>query len=158
MGWTTEDVARLYRDRGEVPPQGFQGEKEIRAHKYGAVKKVLDGRKFDSTVEAEAYVLLKHWERMGVIRNLEFQPAFVLQDKMRIQTPDGCRTQRSVKYLADFRFDIDCGPDGWRSRVVDIKGFRPAVFVIKEKLFRAKFPDVDLQVWDRKKVKELSRI
>ena len=166
LGLTVEQAAQLYRNAGRSVPQELQGEAEIKRHKYGAREKRVDGIVFKSTLEAEAYVLLKFWEQAGIIRNLELQPRFVLQEKLPIppsplQTKSGRKyvrkMQLKIAYVADFRFLIDCGPDGWRERVVDAKGKVTPVFAIKEKMFRARYPDVDLQLWDKRKVRELSR-
>lgn len=150
VGISIADLAQLYRNQGREVPREFHGEAEIKAHKYYAKSKMLDGIKFASTAEADAYTLLKFWKQAGIIRNLELQPVFILQEKQP--------GMRAIKYVADFRFEIDCGPEGWRDRIIDVKGVETAVFKMKRKLFAAKFPELELQVWDRKRIKELSRV
>lgn len=157
MNLSVSDLAQLYRNQGREVPEEFQGrpelEAKLRAHKYGAIKKQVDGITFDSTSEAEAYGVLKLWEAAGAIIDLELQPVFVLQEKFVDAEADGKRkTHRAIKYIADFRFKSQAD-----TVIVDVKGILTPAFRIKEKLFRQKFPDVDLQIWNRDKVKELAR-
>lgn len=157
MNLSTSDIAQLYRNQGrEVPPE-FQGrpelEAKLRAHKYGAIKKEVDGIRFDSTAEADTYPILKLWERSGAISDLVLQPVFVLQEKFTELVDGKKKTRRAIKYVADFQFRESSGA----YIVVDVKGIKTPAFRIKEKLFRMKFPHLDLQVWDRDKVRELSR-
>jgi len=144
---TSADVAQLYRNAGKEPPAEFADAKAMRkrAEKYGRIRKEVDGFTFDSTSEANAYTVLTVWEAAGAIKELELQPVFVLQEKQP--------GMRAIKYVADFSFVRD----GCRV-VVDVKGVKTPAFRIKEKLFRAKFQDLDLQIWDRSKVKEMIRL
>ena len=156
---TPSDVAQLYRNQGRKVPEEFRvpdmirqcvprGESAPCREKYGRKKIALDGRQFDSTIEAEAWQLLQLWERAGAITDLEVQPEFLLEPKLVI---DG-KTVRAIKYRADFIFTKD-----GRRTVVDVKGFPTAAFKIKAKLFKARFPQLVFEIWDRAKVKELSR-
>lgn len=126
--------------------------------KYGRIKKEFNGLLFDSTLEANAYQVLKLRETCHFISDLELQPVFILQEKQP--------GMRAIKYVADFRFTVIVGERvggdfGFhdvmtkKTVVVDAKGIETAAFRIKEKLFRAKFPGIELQIWDRKKVKEM---
>ncbi len=156
------DVAQLYRNQGREVPAEFRvsvndginailggGPYQLpRKEKYGRVKKVIDGITFDSTVEAEAWRILKLWEAAGAITELEVQPAFQLEPGFFI---DGKKV-RAIKYRADFLFVKD-----GRKTVVDVKGVQTQAFVIKSKLFKARFPQLVFEIWDRAKVKELSR-
>lgn len=49
-----------------------------RPNKYGAVRKSVDGYKFDSTKEARRYGELKLLERAGKICSLEIHPVYAL--------------------------------------------------------------------------------
>ena len=51
-----------------------------RYNKYGAHKTTIDGHTFDSAREAERYCELKVMAKAGVIKHLELQPSFPLQD------------------------------------------------------------------------------
>jgi len=144
---TTKDSETLYRNLGRPAPAGIAAPD---ASKYNARKKVIDGYTFDSTGEARAYRLLKSWEACGAVRNLELQPVYVLQPAMRI---DG-KTQRAIKYVPDFRFQRGCG-EGSETVVVDFKGMRTPAYRLKAKMFRALYPDVHFEEWDRARLKEL---
>lgn len=150
---TTKDLQSLYARTGFKAPHEFA---KPDASKYNARKKAVDGHIFDSTNEALAYSVLKLWERSGAIKKLELQPLFVLQEGFR---DTNGKWNRPIKYVADFRFE-STDPDDWKlqTKVVDVKGFPTAAFLIKAKMFRSRWPTVDLQIWNRDKVKELSRI
>jgi hypothetical protein len=62
--------------------------------KYGNVKIVIDGVKFDSRKEGERYGWLKIMERQGKISNLELQPIF----------PIVIHGRKCFKYIADFSY------------------------------------------------------
>ena len=152
---TPSDVAQLYRNQGrEVPIEFRRSESgalscvEPRREKYGRIKKTVAGITFDSTVEAEAWRILKLWEAAGAITELEVQPEFQLEPGFVI---DG-RKVRAIKYRADFMFVKD-----GRKTVVDVKGVQTQAFCIKAKLFKARFPQLVFEIWNREKVKELSR-
>lgn len=150
---TTKELQSLYKRSGHAIPHEFA---KPDAAKYNATKKELDGHVFDSSVEASAYSILKLWEKAGVIHSLELQPLFVLQVGFRDSTG---KWRRPIKYIADFRFkntESDRMIPG--EIIVDVKGFPTPAFRIKEKMFRALMPDVELQIWNKNKVRELSRI
>ncbi len=160
-----EDVRQLYRNMGKEPPAEFgsptfaAAAAPKRTEKYGRKKKEFDGIMFDSTLEADCWPILKLWESMGIVRELIRQPIFVLQEKFVEASTDGPRkTHRAIKYVADFQFKTS--PDNRfmaETVVIDAKGVKTPAFRIKEKMFRQKFPAIDLQVWDKSRVKELSR-
>ncbi len=107
--------------------------------KYRAVPTVLDGIKFASKGESRHYAELRLRERAGEISGLLLQPSFVLQEKF---TDAGGVKQRAVKYVADFQF-IENG----RVVVVDYKGApETPVFKMKAKMFRMKFPNLELRI------------
>jgi Protein of unknown function (DUF1064) len=163
---TPSDVAQLYRNQGREIPAEFrqvdtilQGRPrgvEVPREKYGRKKVTLDGREFDSSIEAEAWQILDLWGKAGIIIDLEVQPEFQLEPKFQLNG----KTIRAIKYRADFIFVPTIDGHGLRKRiktVVDVKGFPTPAFLIKAKLFKARFPQVDFQLWDRAKVKDLSR-
>ena len=155
---TPSDVAQLYRNQGREVPVAFRDASHAfindgpimapRKEKYGRIKKEVDGIVFDSTSEADAWRILKLWEASGAITELEVQPEFQLEPGFVV---DG-RKVRAIKYRADFLFVKD-----GRKTVVDVKGVQTQAFVIKAKLFKARFPQLVFEIWDRAKVKELSR-
>ena len=96
--------------------------------KYSNKKTISDGIKFDSRAEARRYKELVLAQKAGIIRDLELQPEFLLQDKFKYNG----KTERAVKYIADFKyFDVSKGV----YVVEDVKGVQTEVFKIKRKLF-----------------------
>lgn len=153
MSHSISDVAQLYRNQGREVPVEFADAPALkkRLEKYGRIKKQVEDIVFDSTLEAEAFMVLRLWYAAGLMRGFGLQPAFVLHEGFRDASG---KWHRAVKYIADFSFTR---PTDDREVVIDVKGIKTPAFRIKEKMFRAKFPDIDLQIWDRAKVKELSR-
>lgn len=152
---TTKQLQSIYKRSGQKIPHEFA---KPDASKYNARKKELDGRTFDSTIEATAYSVIKLWERAGHILDLELQPVFVLQDGFR--DAQGV-WRRPIKYVADFRWRTPAGnrlTEPTPTVVVDVKGMPTPAFLMKAKIFRSRWPDVDLQIWNREKVNQLSRI
>lgn len=102
-----------------------------RSHKYNAKRTTVNGITFPSRLEAQVYACLLADQDDGRITRLERQLEFVLQEEPRIV------------YRADFAY-VDC-LTGERV-IVEAKGEPTPVWRLKEKLFRAKFPDLDLRV------------
>ena len=74
--------------------------------KYGNVKTVIDGIKFDSKHESMRYIELKYLQRIGQIRDLQLQVPFELLPAQKDE--NGKVKERAVKYIADFvYFDRD---------------------------------------------------
>lgn len=101
--------------------------------KYRSRKVVLDGVEFASLSEAQYYKQLALLEQRGVISQLQLQPEFELVPAFRREG----KHHRAVKYIADFAY-ID--EDG-RKTVVDVKGFRTPVYLLKRKLLLRILPD-----------------
>lgn len=151
MGISTREFADLCRNMGLDPMaelrkvEGVSDQPTERRSKYGAKRKVVDGIEFDSTREANVYVQLKAQQMAGKIAHLELQPEFLLQEAFRDSQG---KKHRQVRYRADFEF-FRIRPDHMTDQrvVVDVKGFATPVFRLKEKLFRAKYPHISLEVW-----------
>ena len=105
-------------------------------HKYGAVKTVIDGIKFDSKAEALYYQLHKHDNGM------KMQEKFVLMDKFRLNG----KAYREIAYKPDFTFYDE---NGNLTKVVDVKGVLTPEFKIKSKLFANRY---GIQITVAKKV------
>lgn len=114
-------------------PQIGDGQKKS---KFGAYKAEVDGRIFDSVMEARFYVYLKSLEAQGIISSFECQVAFELQPKFRDKFTN--KVIFAINYIADF---VIVGNDGVKT-VVDTKGVETADFLIKKKLMQYKFPDL----------------
>ncbi len=138
---TTREAAQIYeRMQKPVPPEiGAVCTEHIRNTR----RKIVGGREFRSTLEADAYQLLKAWERAGVISDLELQPRFLLQARFLRHGV----SIRGMHYTADFRFVRD-----FRTVVVETKGYRTEAFNLRRKLFLRKFPELIYEIWDRKMV------
>lgn len=100
--------------------------------KYSSAKTDVDGVTFDSKKEAEFYAELKLRERAGEISRLRLQPRYLLQDAFKHEG----KQYREIEYVADFEY-IENG----ETVVVDVKGFKTAVYMIKKKLFLYKYGD-----------------
>lgn len=100
--------------------------------KYSSAKTDIDGITFDSKKESEFYAELKLRERAGEISHLRLQPRYLLQEAFK---RDG-KQYREIEYVADFEY-IENGV----TVVVDVKGFRTAVYMIKRKLFLYRYGD-----------------
>ena len=100
--------------------------------KYSSAKADVDGIRFDSKKEAEFYAELKLREKAGEITHLRLQPRYLLQEAFKHEG----KQYREMEYVADFEY-IENG----ETVVVDVKGFRTAVYMIKRKLFLYRYGD-----------------
>lgn len=114
---------------------GLQGQATGKPSKYRNVPTEVDGHRFASKKEATHYLQLRLLLDAGQICNLILQPRFTLQE-----AGDG---MRAVTYVADFMWD-DLYTK--RTHVLDSKGVKTKEFRIKEKLFRAKYPQYAYEV------------
>lgn len=118
--------------------------KVIKRSKYYSKKVVIDGIKFDSKKEGEYYQKLKILEKQGIIKDLELQKEYILQDKFKING----KTRRKITYRADFSY-VSTEDD--KLHVVDIKSSftrKNEVYRIKKKLFEYKY-EIELEevIW-----------
>lgn len=100
--------------------------------KYYSKKVIIDGIKFDSKKEGEYYQKLKILEKKGLIKDLELQKEYLLQDKFVING----KTRRKITYRADFSY-VSTEDD--KLHVIDVKGFRTDLYKLKKKLFEYKY-------------------
>ena len=98
----------------------------MKGNKYRAVKTVVDQIRFDSKKEAERYKQLKLLLKAQVIENLKLQVTFELY--------------AGIKYKADFTY-IENG----KPVVEDVKGYRTDVYRMKAKMFKHKYPELELR-------------
>lgn len=96
----------------------------------------VDG--FDSQAEAKRYDELLLLERAGTISGLVVHPIYELQAAFR--DAQG-RRWAAVRYEGDFGYT-----EGGRAVVEDVKGVRTEAFKIKERLFRYRYPEIDLRI------------
>ena len=98
--------------------------------KYGNVKTVIDGIKFDSKHESMRYIELKYLQLIGQIRDLQLQVPFELLPAQKDE--NGKVKDRAVKYIADFvYFDRD-----GNLIVEDAKGIKTDAYKLKKKMMR----------------------
>lgn len=105
-----------------------------RYSKYNAKKITIDGHDFPSKREAERYCELKLFLKAGLIRNLELQPRFLLQDEFFDKNEI---KHKKIEYVADFMYIDKCG----KTIVEDVKGVLTDVYKIKKKMFLKKYDD-----------------
>lgn len=128
MNYSEEWYADYCKRKGIAQP-----EPEKKA-KYGNNRPMVDGMYFDSQLEADKYSELKLSLHMGVIAGFCRQPEFILQEGFGLTKP--------ICYRADFVvFNLD-----GTAEVIDTKGFETETFKIKHKLFKAKFPRLELKL------------
>lgn len=101
-------------------------------NKYHNQKIMFDGYTFDSIKEKNYYIKLKALEKAGLIRNLELQKEYVLQDSFKLNGT----TRRKITYKADFSY---ISVQDNKIHVIDVKGFKTEVYKIKKKLFEFKY-------------------
>lgn len=111
------------------------GTKKEKTNKYNAQKIESDGIEFDSKFEAQKWQELKMLERIGVIKDLQRQVRFILQDSYINNKGEKVRP---ISYIADF-----CYFDTKKKQniVMDTKGLETEVFRIKKKLFENRYRD-----------------
>lgn len=101
-------------------------------NKYHNKKIMFDGHIFDSIKEKNYYIKLKALEKAGLIRDLELQKEYILQDSFKL---NGI-TRRKITYKADFSY---ISVQDNKIHVIDVKGFKTEVYKIKKKLFEYKY-------------------
>lgn len=90
---------------------------------------------YASKLELKHMLFLSGLEKVGKIKDLQMQQAFVLQEKFADRQG---KTHRAIKYIVDAIFTNSQG-----TRIaVDIKGYATDVYKIKKKLFINKYPDI----------------
>ena len=107
------------------------------ASKYGAVAICEDGYRFASKAEARRYGELRQSERAGAIAALEVHPRYVLQEAFLSHG----EPIQAIHYEADFAYT-----EGERRVVEDVKGVATAVFKLKAKMFRLRYPELEFRV------------
>ena len=87
------------------------------------------GAVFDSRAEKERYVELLLLQKAGKVSNLRRQVKYELLP--------AAYGEQAVTYKADFVYET-----GGKTIVEDYKGFQTAVYKIKRKLFKQKYPEL----------------
>jgi hypothetical protein len=101
--------------------------------KYGAVKTVVDGIRFDSKKESERYRELRLLEKAGKIQNLTLQPRFELSVENASYPDSGERSVTLGTYIADFAYQNGGATRQREWFVEDVKGFKTPLYRWKKK-------------------------
>jgi hypothetical protein len=118
--------------------------KAPKKNKYKNHNITIDSILFASRGEAQRYLELKEMQKAGLIISFERQPKFEIQPRF---TKNG-KKWREITYSADFRITY---PDG-KQVIEDVKGkggYTTPDFIIKQKLFEYKYPDLCLEIVQR---------
>lgn len=105
----------------------------VATSKYHNTKIELDGLIFDSKKEAKVYCDLQRMKQAGEIKDFTRQQSFELIPA-QYETINGKKkcVEKSVKYVADFVVAHNNGD----TEVLDAKGMRTPIYIIKRKLMR----------------------
>lgn len=141
---TTREAAQIYERMNQPVPADIA--KPSAEHIRNTRRKVVDNIPFRSTLEADAYQLLKVWERAGHISDLQLQPRFLLQARFLRHGV----SIRGMHYTADFKFMRE-----GKTVVIEAKGYRTAAFEMRRKLFLKKFPEIEYEIWTRESLRLL---
>lgn len=106
--------------------------------KYKNKKRTIGGVTFDSIMESEYYEYLLEQKDLGVIKDFELQPVYLLLPSFR----KNGRTIRKTEYKADFLVTYQ----DLTQEVVDVKGMLTQAFKIKAKLFDYYYPHLELKL------------
>lgn len=105
--------------------------------KYKNIKAEYNGVIYDSRKEMRRAVALDWMLKAGIIRDLERQKAFVLQEGYYNNKKEKIRP---IFYLADFVY-YDNERKMWIVEDVKSPATRTEVYKIKKKLFECKYPE-----------------
>ena len=95
----------------------------------------MEGITFDSKKEGLVYLDLKEKEKKGIIKDLELQKEYILQDKFKLNN----KTRRAITYRADFVYYDNRDK---KIHVIDVKSpytAKDKVYRIKKKMFEYKY-------------------
>jgi len=99
------------------------------------MKTMRNGIVFDSIREADRYSELLLLEKSGLIKDLRLQVKFELIPK------NG--SERAVCYYADFTYT-----ESGRQVAEDVKGVRTRDYIIKKKMLKWRYPDIQFREVD----------
>ena len=123
---------------GGAIPHKQNNTKNNTKSKYSNKKVLIDGITFDSMKEANRYRELKLLEKVGEISNLVLQPVYVLLNGFEYKG----EKIRAIKYIGDFEYiEVKTG----NKVLEDTKGFKTKDYLIKVKLLKNKYTDIDFR-------------
>ncbi len=97
-------------------------------NKYRNIPTIVNDIKFASKKEARRYQDLKLMEKAGIVKSIEMQKVFPLNDYAKTK-------REQIKYICDFFVKWRDG----KETVEDTKGYRTQVYKLKKKLFETKY-------------------
>ena len=95
----------------------------------------MEGITFDSKKESQVYLDLKDKEKKGIIKDLELQKEYILQDKFKLNN----KTRRQITYKCDFKYVTT---EDNQLHIVDVKSpytAKDKVYRIKKKMFEYRY-------------------
>lgn len=119
------------------------------AHKFNAVKTVIDGHTFASKAEGRRYAELKLLVKARQIHDLELQPKFPIV----VLRPNGDAVTVAV-YKADFRYKRPVNGLAYPASITeDVKSpaTKTAVYQLKKKMVEALYGIEIVEVYDRRR-------
>ncbi|SFE90105.1 DUF1064 domain-containing protein [Peptostreptococcus sp. D1] len=130
INWSEEDLKNYYKKTGS---NKYVVKKQ---NKYKNKKITFNGMEFDSKKELHRYIELKNMLKNGNVEKLERQVEFVLLDSFK---DNNGKTERSVKYIADFMYTINgiVYVEDVKSKITK----KDSTYIIKRKLFKKNFPN-----------------
>jgi hypothetical protein len=90
---------------------------------------------YDSKKEYNRSLVLKAMQKAWMIRNLQEQVRFTLQESFAVKEGKKSVKIRKIEYVADFTYE-----QNWIQYIEDVKGVKTDVYKIKRKLFLYKYP------------------
>lgn len=105
--------------------------------KFRNIKSEYNGVVFDSRKEMRRAITLDWMEKIGIIRDLEKQHAFVLQEGYVNNKGEKIRP---ITYIADFVY-FSNEEKRWVVEDVKSPATRTEVYRLKKKLFEKKYPE-----------------
>ena len=121
------------------PRASYRADKPKKPYrKYRNIPTDSGGYHFDGRNEARRYQELLLLLRAGEISELVVHPVYELEPKFRRANGEAVR---AIKYEGDFEYI-----EGGKVVVEDVKGVQTAVFLLKQKLFWARYPDHELRI------------
>lgn len=103
--------------------------------KYHAQKTVVGGNTYDSKKEANRAMQLQYMEKAGLIRDLQEQVRFILQEEY---VNNEGKKVRPISYVADFTYT-----QNGQKVIEDTKSpaTRTQVYLLKKKIVMYKYPE-----------------
>lgn len=127
ISWTDIASTSVGRMNANKVAELWPSKQSAKKSKYGNVRTIIDGIKFDSKGESQRYTFLKHMQALGRIKDLRLQVPYVLVPKGRSEAG---KAIRALTYKADFVYiDTKTGHEV----VEDFKGKRTQDYINKSK-------------------------